>query len=143
MIYFAVSMDLFSDGLLIGAGSAASATLGLALAVGQVLADIPEGFATIINFRDKGFSRTKRVALSASFAIPVLAAAALAFVVLRPRSETLKMCAVVFAAGPLVVAAVEDMITEAHESAEDTRLSTLSFIGGFALFTLVSTLFEA
>lgn len=32
------------------------------------------------------------------------------------------------------------MIAEAHEGAEDTRLSALAFVGGFALFTLVSGL---
>jgi ZIP family zinc transporter len=30
------------------------------------------------------------------------------------------------------------MISEAHESAEDTRWSALCFVGGFVLFTLVS-----
>ena len=30
------------------------------------------------------------------------------------------------------------MIVEAHESAEDTRGSVLAFVGGFALFRLVS-----
>lgn len=142
MIYFAVSMDLFSDGLLIGSGAAVSASLGLALAVGQVMADVPEGFATIVNFKDKGYGRAKRILLSASFAIPVLLAAALAYLLLRGRSESLQMAALVFTAGPIVVAAVEDMIREAHESAKDTRASILCFIGGFALFTLVSTLFE-
>lgn len=143
MIYFAVSMDLFSDGLLIGAGSAASASLGLALAVGQVLADVPEGFATIVNFRDKGFARKKRIALSASFAAPVLLAAALAFLLLRGQHESLKMCAVVFSAAPIVVGAVEDMIREAHQSVEDTRYSILFFVGGFALFMLVSSFLES
>lgn len=139
MIYFAVSMDLFSDGLLIGAGSAASPALGLALAAGQVLADFPEGFATIVNFKDKGFARAKRVGLSASFAAPVLLAAGFAYVALRGRSEALQMAAVVFTAGPLVVGSVEEMIREAHARAEDTRVSVLCFVGGFALFTLVST----
>lgn len=142
MIYFAVSMDLFSDGLLIGAGSAASASLGLALAVGQMLADVPEGFASIVSFKQKRFSRRKRLGLSASFAAPVLIAAALSFLLLRRQSEAIQMAAVVFTAGPLVVAAIEDMIREAHENAKDTRLSVVFFIAGFALFTLVSTLFE-
>ena len=142
MIYFAVSMDLFSDGLLIGAGSAASASLGLALAVGQMLADVPEGFASIVSFKQKRFSRRKRLGLSASFAAPVLIAATLSFLLLRGQSEEIQMAAVVFTAGPLVVAAIEDMIREAHENAKDTRLSVVFFIGGFALFTLVSTLFE-
>ena len=39
MIYVAVAMDLTSDGLLIGTGSAVSPALALVLAAGQVLAD--------------------------------------------------------------------------------------------------------
>lgn len=48
------------------------------------------------------------------------------------------MAALAFVAGLLVVAAVEDMLEEAHEVREDSRRSVLAFVGGFALFTLVS-----
>ena len=40
------------------------------------------------------------------------------------------------------MAVVEEIVSEAHESAEDTRLSVLSFAGGFALFVLVSSWFD-
>ena len=143
MIYIAVSIDLFSDGLLIGAGSAVSFGLAVVLAIGQVMADIPEGFATIANFREKGVSRTRRLMLSASFAAPVLLAALLGYFLLRGQSDTVKLSALVFTAGLLTVAAVEEMIREAHESAADTRASVFAFAGGFALFTLVSGYFEA
>jgi zinc transporter, ZIP family len=142
MIYIAVAVDLFSDGLMIGAGSAVATSLALVLALGQVLgqvlADVPEGFATIANFKDKDVPRGRRLILGASFAVPVLVAATLAYVLLRGRGEALQMAALVFTAGLLTVAAVEDMIVEAHESAEDTRGSVLAFVGGFVLFTLVS-----
>jgi len=138
MIYVAVAMDLFGDGLLIGAGSAVSTNLALVLALGQVLADIPEGFAVIANFRDKGVGKVKRLLLSASFVVPVMATAVLAYFVLRGQSEGLKMIALVFVAGLYILAAVEDMLREAHESAEDSRWSAFSLISGFALFLLVS-----
>ncbi|MCL6508799.1 MAG: hypothetical protein K6T59_17450 [Bryobacteraceae bacterium] len=137
MIYVAVAIDLFSDGLMIGAGSAVSAGMALGLALSQVLADIPEGFATVANFKDKGVPRGQRIWLSASFALPVLSAA-LTYFLLRHQSEEWKMGALVFTAGLLTLAAIEDMITEAHESAADTRVSLLAFVGGFVLFTLVS-----
>lgn len=38
---------------MIGAGTTIRAGLGLLLAVAQVPADVPEGFATIANFRAK------------------------------------------------------------------------------------------
>jgi ZIP family zinc transporter len=48
------------------------------------------------------------------------------------------MAALVFVAGLYTLAAVEDMMAEAHESAEDSRWSAISFLGGFALFLVVS-----
>jgi len=63
----------------------------------------------------------------------------LAYFLLRNQSEARKMATLVFTAGLLLVAAVEDMITEAHASAEDAPGSILAMIGGFVLFTFVST----
>ena len=138
MVYVAVATDLVGDGLLIGAGSAVSSSLAIALALGQVLADIPEGFAVIANFREKGIGRAKRLLISASFVVPVVAAAVLAYFGLRGQGETVKMAALVFVAGLYMLAAIEDMLREAHESAEDSRWSAISLLAGFAMFLLVS-----
>ncbi|ADJ28146.1 Peptidoglycan-binding lysin domain protein [Nitrosococcus watsonii C-113] len=143
MLYGAVATDLFSDGLMIGAGSAVSPSMALILALGQVLADVPEGYAAIANFKDKNIPRRRRFWLSASFALPALTAATLAYFLLRDQNETLKMAGLVFTAGLLTVAAVEDMVSEAHEIAQDTRWSDFSFIGGFVLFILVSAGFKS
>ena len=140
MTYVAVATDLVGDGLLIGAGSAVSARVGLLLALGQVMADVPEGFAVIANFRDKGMERAKRMLLSASFVLPVAVAAILAYFVLREQGEEIKMAGLVFVAGLYTLAAVEDMLGEAHESIQDSRWSAISFLMGFALFMVVAGL---
>lgn len=138
MIYLAVATDLFGDGLLIGSGTAVAASLGLTLAVGQVLADVPEGAATAITFRANDVPRRKRLLLSATFVVPVLGGAVLSYVTLRNASEGAQMAALVATAGLFAVAVFEDMITEAHDAAEDSRTSTGFLLGGFAVFTLVS-----
>ena len=138
MVYVAVVSDLLGDGLLIGAGSAVSSRIAMVLAIEQVLADIPEGFAVIANFRQKGVNRTRRLLLSASFVIPVVGAAIIAFFALRGQPEILKMTALLFVTGLFLLAAVEDMLNEAHDSAEDSRWSAISFLAGFALFVVVS-----
>lgn len=143
MIFIAVSIDLFSDGLMIGTGSSISPAMALTLALGQVMADVPEGYATIANMKDKGIPRGKRLLLSASFALPVLIAATLAYYLLRDQSGVWKMAALTFTAGLLTVAAVEDMLSEAHESSEDNRSSVLAFTGGFVVFVLVSAGLES
>lgn len=138
MVYVAVATDLVGDGLLIGSGSAVSSSLALVLALGQVLADIPEGFAVNANFRNKGVGRARRLLISASFVIPVVGTALIAYFGLRGQAESLQMAALVFVAGLYTLAAVEDMLEEAHESNEDTQWSAISFLVGFALFLLVS-----
>jgi ZIP family zinc transporter len=143
MIYIAVSTDLFTDGLLIGTGSAVSFTLALLLAVAQVLADIPEGFASIVNFRNQGIPRRTRILLSLGFAVPILVAAVGSYWFLRDAPSAWQMGALAFAAGMLTVLAVEDIVPEAHEAIEDFPLATGAAIGGFALFTLISSYFEA
>lgn len=138
MVYFAVAVDLFSDGLMIGTGASVEAGLALVLALGQLLADVPEGYAAVANLRDKGIPRTRRLLLSAAFAMPVLVAAVAAYYLLRNQSDAAQMSGLVFVAGLLTVAAVEDMLGEAHESAGDVRSSVLAMVSGFVLFTFVS-----
>lgn len=138
MIYLAVATDLFGDGLLIGSGSAVAASLGLTLAIGQVLADVPEGAATTVTFQANGVPRNKRLLLAVILVLPVVAGAALSYVTLRDQSEALQLSALVATSGLFAVAVFEDLITEAHEASEDSRTSTAFLLVGFAVFTLVS-----
>lgn len=142
MIYLAIVADLFGDGLMIGAGGAVSAGLGLTLAMGQVMAGVPEGFAAIFNFEERRPPR-RRLALSLSFVAPALAGAALAYGTLRGRPEALQLTVLAATAGLFTVAVFEDMIHEAHQTAEDSRISTLPMIAGFASFILASAGFGA
>ena len=53
MIYVADAIDLFSDGSMIGVGSVVSIGLTCILALGQIMADVPEDFVTIANLKEK------------------------------------------------------------------------------------------
>jgi ZIP family zinc transporter len=143
MIYIAVAIDLSSDGLVIGASSAVSLGLALVLAAGQILADVPEGFASVANFRANDIPRGRRFLLSASFILFCSGSAVVSFFLLRNTVETVQLAALVFVAGMLTLAAVEDILDEAHESREDTKSSALAFLAGFVLFTLVSVGLES
>ena len=81
-IFAGVSLDLFSDGVMIGTGSVISPALGLLLAAGQVPADIPEGFAASATLRRAGVPRRARLLVAASFTLPVLIGAALGYLAL-------------------------------------------------------------
>lgn len=137
-IFFGVAVDLFSDGMMIGAGSTLSVSLGLLLALGQVPADIPEGFATIATFRNQGASRRTRILLSAAFMVPVLLGATVGYWVVQGQPDVVKLALLAFTAGILLTVTVEEMIPEAHEG-PDNRWATLGLIGGFALFAFLSS----
>lgn len=81
------------------------------------------------NFRDAGMKKSKRLLLSISFFVPVMAAAAGAYLLLRDQSDLLKYGALSFISGMLLLAAAEDMMNEAHESSADTRASSFAFLG--------------
>ncbi|MDW3215683.1 MAG: hypothetical protein R8G01_16910 [Ilumatobacteraceae bacterium] len=138
MIYLAAATDLFGDGLLIGAGTAVSADLGITLAIGQIMANIPEGFASLTTFRANDTPRTTRLWLTAAFIIPAVAAALVGFLVLRGRPEAWQYSALTVAAGLYTVAAFEDVIHEAHEKTDDSHRSTLALIAGFVLYVFTS-----
>ena len=139
-IFFAVAVDLFTDGVLIGTGSTIAFGLGLLLALAQVPADIPEGFATIANFKRLGVPRRTRLLISAAFAVPIFLGATIGFWAVRGQPEVVKLALLAFTAGIITTVTVEEIVPEAHYE-EEGRLATLGFVAGFALFALLSTYF--
>jgi len=137
MIFLGVAVDLFTDGVMIGTGSTIATGLGLLLALGQVPADVPEGLATIIAFKRQGIPRRRRFQIAAAFAIPVFLGATIGYWLMRGQSELVKMALLTFTAGILTTLVVEEIIPEAHQDGE-ARFATLLFLGGFALFGLLS-----
>lgn len=142
-IYAAVAIDLFSDGLMIGAGATIALGLALLLALGQSVADVPEGFATIASFRRAGVPRVRRVLIAASFAIPILLGTVIGYTALREASDFARYAVLAFTAGILLTAVIEEIVPQAHADTEcgtDARTPTLFLIGGFALFSLLATI---
>lgn len=138
LIYAAVAIDLLSDGLIIGSSGAIATALAFKLAIGQVLADLPEGYAVSASLRANDVPRGKRLLMMASFVIPALAAAAFAHLLLKDASDLWRFGALAAIAGLLSLAAIEDMLGEAHEHGTDSKGAAIAFVGGFALFVFVS-----
>jgi len=136
-IYFGVAVDLFSDGVMIGTGTSISAGLGLLLALGQAPADLPEGFATIAGFKQQGLARRTRLLLAASFFIAIFLGATIGYWAVRGQSDAVQLALLVFTAGILTTVVVEEIVSEAHQG-EEARVASLVFVGGFALFALLS-----
>lgn len=136
-IFGGVSMDLFSDGVLIGTGTVLNPALGLLLAVGQMPADLPEGFAAVATLRQAGIRRRHRLLLAAGFALPILAGAALGFLALRHAPDVVTLSVLALTGGALTAVVVEEMISEAHEG-DTSQLGPVFLTGGFALFAALS-----
>jgi zinc transporter, ZIP family len=57
---------------------------------------------------------------------------------LRGQSDLLKLIVLAFTTGTLIVAIVEEILPEVHQT-QDTNLFTLTFIESFALLMLFSS----
>ena len=136
-IFSGVSLDLFSDGVMIGTGTVINPALGLLLAMGQVPADVPEGFAAMATMRNAGISRKRRVLLAAGFAVPIFVGATLGFLALRDAPEIITLSVLALTGGALTAVVVEEMISEAHEG-ETSRLGPIFLTAGFAVFGAIS-----
>ena len=136
-IFSGVSLDLFSDGVMIGTATVLNPSLGLLLALGQVPADVPEGFAAIATLRRAQIPRRARILMALSFTAPILLGAALGYFALRQAPEILTLSVLAVTGGALTSVVVEEMLTEAHEG--DTSVwGPILLTGGFALFAAIS-----
>ena len=136
-IFGGVSMDLFSDGVMIGTGTVLNPALGLLLALGQMPADLPEGFAAVATLRRAGIPRRRRLLMSASFGLPIVAGAALGFLALRRAPELVTLSVLALTGGVLSAVVVEEMVTEAH-GGDTSKIGPIFLTAGFALFAAIS-----
>ena len=139
-IFGGVSMDLFSDGVMIGTGTVINPALGLLLALGQMPADVPEGFAAVATMRRAQIPRKRRILLTAAFAIPILVGAALGYLALRQAPEVVTLSVLALTGGALSAVVVEEMVSEAHEG-DTSSLWPIFLTAGFALFAATSVYF--
>ncbi len=139
-IFSGVSMDLFSDGVMIGTGTLLNPALGLLLALGQVPADIPEGFAAVATLRRAGIDRKRRLLLAGGFAVPILLGATVGFFALREAPRIVTLAVLALTGGALTTVVVEEMVSEAHEG-ETSQLGPIFLTAGFALFAAISVYF--
>ena len=140
-IYIGVAIDLFSDGIMIGTGSTVSISLGLLLALGQVPADIPEGFATIATFKKRGISKKMRYLLAAGFVIPIFLGATVGYWAVRESAEIVQFSLLAFTAGILMSVSIEEILSEAHDK-PDPAFASVFLTAGFALFALLTVYLE-
>lgn len=132
-----VAVDLFTDGLMIGAGAALAPALSVVLALAAAPAQVPSGFVTIASLKRHGVPRGKRLIASGLFAVVLSLGTPAGYWIARDQSNTIQLSVLAFTAGALTVLVVEEMAPRAHRTAE-ARACSLLFLGAFAVFALVA-----
>lgn len=137
-VFFAVAVESFSDGLMIGTGVLIALSLGLLLALGQVSADIPIGFINVASFKETIFQLKKRVLINLAASLSVFVGATVGYFAVKGQPEIIIFVLLSFTAGILLTVTAEEIIPQSHKERE-ARLAALALIGGFALFALISS----
>jgi zinc transporter, ZIP family len=136
-IYASVAIDLVSDGIMIGVGSVISPRLAWVLALGQALADIPQGLATMALLKERA-TRGRRLLLVALLSAPLYAGTAIGYYGLRGRSHLLQFAILGFTAGLLITLAVEEIIPQAHVR-DQSHSAAAVFVLSFAAFIALTS----
>lgn len=136
--YTAIAIDLFSDGLMTGGGSAVEGNLGVLLAASQVIGNLPGGFAITAGFRHAGFERRKRLKAALSYPVVPVVGAAVGYLALNGAGDMMTGFVLALFAGLLITATVEDLVPEADQPGAPRRISSPSFAIGFVLLLLMS-----
>ncbi|MGB3627522.1 MAG: ZIP family metal transporter [Henriciella sp.] len=140
MVYAAIMADLVSDGLITGAGSAASLELGVFLAGSQLVANLPGGFAASSNLRKQDVSRRMRLIAGVVITLPTFLSAAIGYLLLRSAPAEVQAICLAAIAGLLVAATLEDLIPEGNVPRPPRWSTTLALAIGFAAITALSGL---
>lgn len=137
-VYAAIAADLLIDGLTTGAGAAVSGGLALLLALSQVFANIPGGFAVTANFRSAQVPRSMRLRAALGYPLAPAFGAAAGFLLLRGASDRAISFALAFFAGLLLLATIEQIVPEADKPGAPLKISSPAFAGGFIMLMLLS-----
>jgi ZIP family zinc transporter len=143
MVQAAVLVDLASDGLMTGAGAGVSFGLGVLLALAQLVANIPGGFAAAANFKHRGIKRAKRYLIAALVPLPVFVTASLGFWVLKDTDPGIQHAVLAVMVGVLLLTTVEETLPEADAPRPPRWISTSAFAAGFVGLVVLSTSFAA
>lgn len=138
MIYAAIGADLFTDGLMTGAGSAAALQLGFLIAFAQFIANTPGGFAAAANLRNNDVKRSRRLTAAVLLAVPAILSAVIGYFILKDAPATVQDSVLCFVAGILLLATIEDMIPEGDAPRPPRWSSSLAFAIGFCALALLT-----
>jgi ZIP family zinc transporter len=129
-----IGVDLLIDGLLIGIAMTAGMKQGLLLTIALTLELFSLGLSMALQFGTK--SKVTRVAAPTAIAATMVVGALLGSTVLAGASTHTLAGFLSFGCAALLFLVTEELLVEAHESA-DTAFTTTMFFAGFLIFLLL------
>jgi len=129
VIALGVALHNLPEGLAVGSGFEASATLGFSLALAIALHDIPEGLSIAVPLRAGGAGRYRALLLTALSGLPMGVGAFLGAAAGLVSPILISICLAV-ACGAMLYIVISDMLPQAH-SMSLNRFYSLGCILGF------------
>lgn len=106
----------------------------------QLVANIPGGFASTANFREKGMGKRQRLIIMALVPLLVLVSAGLGFGLLKDADMGVQHAVLAVMVGVLLLTTVKETLPQGDAPRPPRWISTTAFAGGFTLFALLSSL---
>ena len=135
----AIGIDILLDGLLVGIAFAAGAKEGRLLVLALSLELLSLGLSVASTLVGRGAGRVRTVVVPTALASLLLVGAVAGETVLANASEHTLAGVLSFGCAALLYLVTEELLVEAHETA-DTTFATSMFFAGFLLFMLLGML---
>lgn len=132
----AAGVDVFIDGLVVGAGFVQGGRQGLLLTIALTLELLFLGLAIAVAVRG---ARWKIITTPTALALLLMAGAVIGFLALGGVSPAILAVALAFGAVVLMYLVTEELLVEAHKAAETTWAPSVFFVG-FLVYLVITKL---
>lgn len=131
-----LGVDLFIDGLLVGAGAVVSTGTAIVVTIALTLEVLFLGVATSLQLTAAGVARTRAALITSSLTVLIGIGAVLGALVL-PRAGSATLTVVLaLAAAALLWLVVEELLVEAHETPHRPWMAVMFFVGFLTIYCL-------
>ena len=132
----AVGVDITIDGFLIGISFAAGAKQGLLLTVALSLELLGLGLATVTALHQSGTARWHSTGTTVALALLVFVGATVGTTVLAGATGIVLNAVLAFGVAALLYLVTEELLVEAHETAETSLVTSIFFVGFLVVLLL-------
>jgi zinc transporter, ZIP family len=131
-----LGVDLFVDGLLVGAGAVVSTSTAIVVTIALTLEVLFLGVATSLQLTTAGVTKQRAALISSSLTLLIGVGAILGALVLPHAGAAALTIVLAFAAAALLWLVVEELLVEAHESPHRPWMAVMFFVGFLTIYCL-------